>query len=140
MAGERPEALDDDYGAPGGGTAQVALVEALFAAFAARDVDAVLRRVAADVVLDLPTAQMAGRDGPYRGRAGVRAYYEDLQRLWDVLSVHADGVRAAAGGAIVFGRIEGRTGGVEVRRQVVWAFRLRDGLAVGVRVNDLGPA
>jgi ketosteroid isomerase-like protein len=86
------------------------------------------------------TARRAGRSGPYRGHDGLRDYFADVERTWDDLTLHADDFRALPGSVVVMGRVHGRRGEEEVRRKVLWTWRLRDGLAVAVRVSDLGPA
>lgn len=134
-----PASARADYGVPGDVAAEVATVQAIYDAFARRDLEGAMPHFSDDVELSLPqTAGRAGRDGPYRGHAGVRAYFGDLNRIWSELTLHADDIRAITGGVVVFGSIRGRVGDEEVRRQAVWSWKLRDGLAVSVRVNDLG--
>jgi ketosteroid isomerase-like protein len=88
--------------------------------------------VADDCELDLPgTPQLAGRPGPYRGRQGVRGYFADAGRVWDELT---------RGEVVVFGRVRGRRGDEMVERRVAWFWSFREGCAVRVRANDLGPA
>jgi ketosteroid isomerase-like protein len=119
----------------------VAIVRAVYDAFARRDVDGMLSRVSPDVEFyPQGTVELTGREEPYRGHDGIRRYFEDARGLWDELFLHPEDVRAAAGGVVVFGWVEGRTGDEVVRRQVVWSWKLRDGLAVSVRATDLGPA
>ena len=52
----------------------------------------------------------------------------------------ADDIRAAGGGVVVFGHVEGRVGDAPVRRQVVWTWKVRDGKAWSVRASDVGEA
>jgi hypothetical protein len=40
----------------------------------------------------------------------------------------------------VFGRVDAALDGHAVRRRVLWTWRVRDGLAYSVNVNDLGEA
>ena len=57
----------DHYGNPAGLTQDIAVVRAIYAAFNARDVEAVLPHLAPDCELDLRgTAAVIGREGPYR--------------------------------------------------------------------------
>jgi ketosteroid isomerase-like protein len=127
------------YGKPGRVDAEVEAVCAIYAAFAARDVELALEYVAEDCELDVPgTATLAGRPSPYRGRDGVRQYFADAERIWSELTLYADDIRAVTDGVVVFGHIEGRHGGERVRRRVLWLWRLRDGQAVHIRANDLG--
>jgi ketosteroid isomerase-like protein len=127
------------YGTPGVVEQEVATVRAIYEAFAERDVEAALERIAEDCQFELPgTAQRAGRSSPYRGPDGVRQYFADATAIWEELTLHANDIRAAAGGVAVFGHIEGRTGEQSVRRRVLWLWQVRDGKAISVRANDLG--
>lgn len=130
------------YGDPGDAAREIATVRAVYDAVARRDVDGVLRHAAPDVELHLRgTGERVGRgEKPYRGADGVREWFADVDRVWDVLALHADDVRAAAGAVVVFGQVEGRRGGEHLRRSVMWTWTLRDGVVTSVRVNDLGPA
>ena len=40
----------------------------------------------------------------------------------------------------MFGHVVGRMGADTINRQVMWTWKLRDGLAVSVRASDLGSA
>jgi ketosteroid isomerase-like protein len=114
-------------------------VRAIYEAFARRDVDAALEFVADDCEFELPmTEQMVGRTEPYRGREGVRQYFADADRVWAELTLYADDIRASSGGVVVFGHIEGQYAGGRLRRRVLWLWQVRNGLATGVRANDLG--
>jgi ketosteroid isomerase-like protein len=127
------------YGAPAGAAGEVAVVRAIYDAFARRDVEGMIEHVADDCVVDLPgTYERAGRSEPYRGPDGVREYFADAARVWDDLSLEADDIRAASDGVVVFGHVEGRRQDELVRRRVVWLWQLRSGKAVRVTANDLG--
>jgi ketosteroid isomerase-like protein len=120
---------------------QVNVVRAAYEAFARRDLDAMLALVDDAVELDVSaTAGLARRDGPYLGHAGVRAYFDDVRTTWSELTLEASDFRAAAGGVVVFGSVHGRIGTTEVRRQVVWTWRLKNNLVLAVRANDLRSA
>jgi ketosteroid isomerase-like protein len=129
------------YGNPAGLTEDVEIVRAIYAAFAARDLDAALELVSPDCEIHLEgTARIAGRTEPYRGHAGMREYFADVGRLWDELSLRADDYRVVPGSVVVMGSVNGRREGTEITRIAVWTWRLRDGLATFVRVSDMGPA
>ena len=134
----RPAIGTGSYGIPGDAAREIATVTAIYDAFSRRDLDAALRHLAHDVELALPhTARLAGRERPYLGHDGVRAYFSDLAQVWGELSLHADDIRAISGGVIVFGYVRGVLGQDVVRKRVVWAWKLRDGLAVSVRASEL---
>ena len=127
------------YGTPGQVQREVETVQAIYDAFARRDVEAALEHVAEDCEFDLPgTASLTGRELPYRGPEGVREYFSDAQRVWTDLTLYAEDIRASAGGVAVFGHVEGIVSGQPVRRRVLWLWQVRDGKAVHVRANDLG--
>ena len=131
--------VDDAYGNPGG-SGDVDTVRAIYAAFARRDLEGALAHVAEDVVFEPSgTARLTGRTEPYRGHDGMREYFADAGRVWEELTLHAEDVRAARDSVVVFGHAEGRVDGETVRRRVVWTWRLRDGRAVWMRANDVGP-
>ena len=114
-------------------------VRALFAAFAARDHDAALALVHPKVEFwAQPTAELAGRDEPYRGRDEFRAYLADVDRVWEEFSVDPQDFRVAGAGVIAFGEAEGRPRGADEqdvqRLPVIWVFRLEDGLVAFCRV------
>ena len=131
---ERP----DCYGNPAGLTDDVELVRRLFAAFAARDLDAALPYIAPDCELHLETRRRAGRPGPYRGHDGLREYFADVERVWDELDLYLDDFRTIPGAVITMGHVEGRIGEERMRRAAVWTWKLRDGKAVSIRVADVG--
>jgi len=130
------------YGNPAGLSADIDVVRAIFAAFAARDLDRALAHVAPDCEIHLAgTPRAVGRTEPYRGHAGIREYFADVERVWSELEVHAEDFRVIPGSVIVMGHVTGRTpDGNAVRRTCVWTWRLHDRLAVRLRVADLGDA
>ena len=114
-------------------------VRDLFAAFAARDHRAALALVHPDIEFwAQPTADLAGRTEPYRGRGDFAVYLADVDRLWEEFAVVPDDFRTAGTGVIAFGHAEGRPKGAEPdarqRIPVIWVFRLADGLVVFCRV------
>ena len=129
------------YGNPGNVATEVEVVRAIYEAFARRDTSQMNSRLADDVVLHLQgTSRRAGRNAPYIGHAGVLEYFADVDRVWDEIELHADDIRAIAGSVVVFGHVTGKVGGEDVTRRVVWTWLLRDGKAISVRADDLGPA
>ena len=132
-------ARPDYYGNPAGLREEIEIVKAVYEAFAARDRERMAELLTEDCELFLEgTARLAGRAGPYRGYPGVAEYFEDVERLWEELELHADDFRAVPGSVIVMGHITGRRQGLDVRRSSVWTWRVKDGLATSVKVADLG--
>jgi ketosteroid isomerase-like protein len=127
------------YGDPGTMDREVAIVRAIYDAFARRDVEAALEYVHEDLeFLPQGTTSRTGRTEPYRGREGLREYFADAARVWEELTLFADDIRAAGHSVVVFGHVEGRMAGEPVERRAVWVWQVRDGKAVYMRVNDLG--
>ena len=129
------------YGNPGARDVEIETVRAIYDAFARRDIEAALRHIS-DTCEFRPTGttERLGRTAPYIGHAGLREYFADAERVWEDLVLHADDIRAAAGGVIVFGHVEGRAGGELVRQRALWSWQIKDGLATAMRVSVLGPA
>lgn len=129
------------YGTPANAAAEIAVVRALYDAFARRDADSAAPYLDPGFELHpVGTAQLVGRSEPYVGPDGVREYLADVERVWASLELRADDVRAIAGSVIVFGTVRGvlRGGEEVVERRLLWTWRLADGLAVELRVNDVG--
>ena len=67
----------------------IEVVKAIFAAFAARDVEAVLALADPDVEFTAVTGEDAGRTEPYRGHDGMRQYFRDVAARLGGASPHA---------------------------------------------------
>ena len=106
-----------------------------------RDVDEALTYTSTSIEL-MPqgTASRIGRTEPYRGHDGLREYFADAERVWTDLRLTATDYRATAGGVVVFGHVEGEANGERIRRQAVWIWQVRSGLAVSMRVTEIGDA
>ena len=107
-------------------------VRELFAAFARRDLPALLSRCAADVEFwPEGTGEQSGRSRtePYRGHAGMADYLADVNAVWERLDVDPRDLRIAGAGVIAFGHASGRTrAGQDVEVPVIWVLKLRGGL------------
>ena len=141
MSPSRYVSRPDYYGNPAGVTSDIDVVRAIYAAFAARDLDRAIELLSPDCELHLRgTQDLIGREEPYRGHAGMREYYDDVERTWEELTLFANDFRAIPGAVVVMGHVEGRLDGEPVRRGAVWTWKLHAGKATEVRVADLGPA
>lgn len=105
-----------------------ATVQALFAAFSARDLDASVALCAEDMTFwPQGTAEAVGRDAPYAGHEGMRRYLEDVEAVWESLEIRTDSTRVAGRGVIAFGRATGTTKeGRVLDVPVIWVVKLRD--------------
>jgi ketosteroid isomerase-like protein len=115
------------------------VVQSVYAAFADRDLDRALESFdpACEVHLE-GTGRVIGRTDPYRGHDGLRNYFADVGQVWDELALHPEDFRMVPGSVIVMGSVSGRRDGAEIRRAVVWTWRLRERRVVVLRVADLG--
>jgi ketosteroid isomerase-like protein len=131
----------DYYGNPAGLSGAIDVVRRIYAAFAARDLEAAIALLSDDCELHLRgTLDRIGRSEPYRGHEGMREYYADVRRTWDDLVLFAEDFRAIPGAVVVMGHVEGRVDGEPVRRTAVWTWKVQGGKATEVRVSDTGPA
>ena len=113
----------------------VATVKALYAAFGRGDVEAALAYVAPDAELRPEGTSAATGRSVYRGHDGVRDYFADVARVWSGgLELSPLDYRAVAGSVVVFGRVRGSGDTGPVDAEVVWVWKLRDGLLVSGQV------
>ena len=111
------------------------VIHGLFAAFANRDVDAALSLVTEDVEYWPKIIMLLmGREEPYRGHEGIRAYSEDLASLFEYVELEVQSVRAVTGGAAAFCISRGKpVGGDSYEVPVTVIYRLRDRLVLYAR-------
>jgi ketosteroid isomerase-like protein len=110
-------------------------VRALYDAFARRDVGAAIALAHPELEFwPHGTAERARRGESYRGHDGLREYFADVERVWDELRVEPDELRVAGDAVVAFGTAVGRTRGQEVRQQVIWVWKLREGRVLSGRV------
>jgi PAS domain S-box-containing protein len=114
----------------------VTVVRRAFAAFAGRDLDAMLGLCDPDIVLrpHASTVERTGRAAPYRGYDGIRAYARDISTAWQRLALTPTAFRAAHQSVIVFGRADATSATETNTAYVLWVWRLRDGLVTSVEV------
>ena len=106
-----------------------------FDGFMRRDVDGMETHLQPDVELrPLGTAAKAGRTAPYIGYAGVRKYLEDIGAVWDSLEVRPQVFQLIEDGVAVFGEVIGQSADGPVSLDVVWVWKLRDGLISSIQV------
>jgi ketosteroid isomerase-like protein len=112
----------------------IEVVKAMFAAFAARDVEAVIALAAPDIELTAVTGEHAGRTDPYRGLEGLRQYFRDVASVWEELHLTPREFRAAGDLILVTGKVSARSRSRTVTGSTGWLWRVRDGRVVYVRV------
>ena len=122
-------------GRPPDASDRIALVRAAFDAFVDRNADGMEAHLQPDVELrPLGTAARAGRTAPYRGYEGMRQYIEDLDAVWDNLELRPQMFQLIEGGVAVFGEVIAQAADGTVSVDVVWVWKLRDGLISSIQV------
>lgn len=103
----------------------VSIVRRAFEAFARRDIDGLLGSCHPGVVLrpHRETSELTGREAPYRGYEGIRAYVRDIADVWQSLKLTPTAFRPAQGSVIVFGRAEANSGAETKTLDVLWVWR-----------------
>jgi PAS domain S-box-containing protein len=116
----------------------VTIVRRAFAAFAGRDLDTLLELCDPDVVLrpHQSTSELTGRQAPYSGHDGLRAYARDISRVWKTLKLTPTAFRPSKQSVIVFGRVDSRSGTETNTVHVLWIWQLRDRLITSVEVFE----
>jgi PAS domain S-box-containing protein len=101
-------------------------VKSAFEAFAHRDAEAMVRLCTDDVLLH-PTGTIddGKRRQPYRGRAGVYQYFEDVAAAWQSLELRPRTFIVSEGSVLVFGEAEGETAEAGLVTDMIWVWRLR---------------
>ncbi len=124
------------------GVDPVEVVRGALVAFAGRDIDAILNACHPDVVLrpHHETSELTGREAPYRGHDGIRAYMHDVAEVWKTLKLTPTAFRAAEQSVILFGHAESNAGAGPKTHDVLCVWRLRDGLIASVEVFQSLPA
>jgi uncharacterized protein len=117
-------------------SANIQLIQALFDAFTARDLEKVLSLVSQDLEFLPPvTASRVERTEPYRGHEGMRTYFADVARVWRDLEVIAHEFRDLGDRVLVFGRVYARgEGGYISDSSAQWLWRIEDGRITSGRV------
>jgi PAS domain S-box-containing protein len=120
--------------APTPGPAQgIDVVRSVFAAFAARDLEAALARFSPDAVLRvLATSDLAEAGDAYHGHQGIREYFDDIARVWDDLVIEPETFREAGGAVIVFGTVRATSGATTRSADVMWVCRLSADLVASI--------
>jgi ketosteroid isomerase-like protein len=112
----------------------VEVVEAVFAAFAERDVERVLELTDPEIEFTAVTADLAGRTEPYRGHAGIREYFRDVALVWDDIRLTPREFREVGDAVLVTGRVNARSAARIVDGSTGWVWRVRNGRVVYGRV------
>jgi len=112
------------------------IVKAVFDSFATRDIARVEELISEDMEFHAVTAEVAGREGPYRGHAGMELYFTDVDQIWDEINLTPLDFQEIGEVILVTGRVWARGSGRVVDSSTGWLFRVRDGRMVWARVFE----
>ncbi|HEY0516236.1 MAG TPA: nuclear transport factor 2 family protein [Solirubrobacteraceae bacterium] len=107
-----------------------------FAAFAERDLDALVDLMDAEIEFLPVTANLTTGGMPYRGHDGIARYFEDVARVWPELRLFPEEVLEGRREdvVVVLGRVLARGGGMILDRPTGWVFLMRNGKIARLRV------
>lgn len=109
---------------------QMVLVERLYGAFNRRDSEEIVS-VCDESMEFFPvvTAEAVGRDAPYVGPDGLRAYLADVAEVWEELQITPSELQQRGEGLLlVRGRVYARSRDLGIRDlPVAWIWEVRDG-------------
>jgi len=114
----------------------VDIVRALFDAFERRDLARIEELISQDMEFHAVTAEVAGRDGPYRGHAGMELYFADVDEIWEEINLTPTDFEEIDGVILVTGRVWARGSGRVVDSSTGWLFEVRDGRIGWARVFE----
>ena len=114
----------------------VDIVRALFDAFAQRDIARVEELISDEMEFHAVTAEVAGREGPYRGHAGMELYFADVEEIWEEIRLTPIDFEEVGDVILVTGRVWARGSGRVVDSSTGWLFKVRDGQLVWARVFE----
>jgi ketosteroid isomerase-like protein len=112
------------------------IVRQVFDAFSRRDLQALIALSDPEIVIRPPTGRLAGRDEPYRGHEGLRAYLADVAEVWQELRSEPDEYVELDDRVLCTGRVYAWGIGRVIDAPAGWVWRLRDGLVVEGRVYE----
>jgi ketosteroid isomerase-like protein len=112
----------------------IEVVKAMFAAFAARDLEAVLALAHPDIEFAAVTGEHAGRTEPYRGQDGMRQYFRDVASVWEELRLTPREFRESGELILVTGKVSARSRSRTVTGSTGWIWRVQDGKVIFGRV------
>ncbi len=115
-----------------------ALVERMFEAFAARDVDALLAVMDPAIEFFGPTATVLNEGKCYRGHDGIRRYFQDAEALWAELELLPAKYREVGNHVVVLGHVRARArDGLELDTPAAWVWRVEgDSVVWGSAYGD----
>jgi ketosteroid isomerase-like protein len=105
----------------------------MFAAFAERDLEGMLREMDEDVEFLPVTANLTTGGVPYRGHAGIARYMEDITRVWPGMDIYPGELTEDGDTVLALGRVRARGGGMIIDQPTGWVFMMRAGKILRAR-------
>lgn len=116
-------------------SSRTAIAQRLFDAFNARDLDAALSLLHPDVVFEPVSGAVLNDGEPYRGHAGMRCYFADVQAHWRELTVNPVHLREAGDAVVALGHASGASAAGSLRdAPTTWVFKFDAGLVAHIQV------
>ena len=112
----------------------VDVVRRMFAAFAERDLEAMLASMDEEVEFLPVTANLTTGGVPYRGHDGIARYLEDVAGVWPQLRIYPEELRDLGDSVVALGRVRARGGGMIIDQPTGWVFKMRAGRILRGRV------
>ncbi|HEY1688446.1 MAG TPA: nuclear transport factor 2 family protein [Solirubrobacteraceae bacterium] len=110
-------------------------VSYLFAAFNSRDVEAGLSLLHPEIVFETVSGTVVNDGKPYRGHAGMRQYFADVQKHWHELQVNPVQIRSAGGAVVALGQVSGVGGAGALQAEpATWIFKFKDRLVCSIQI------
>ncbi|HSI81058.1 MAG TPA: nuclear transport factor 2 family protein [Solirubrobacterales bacterium] len=106
-----------------------------FEAFARRDLETMVEFADPEIEINVVTAHVAGRDGPYRGHDGIRQYLDDVDATWDEIDLQPrQYVEIGDERVLVLGRVRTRRGSTLIDVPNAWLWELAGGKVKSIRL------
>lgn len=111
---------------------RVELVERLYECFNRRDEAGIVALCDEGMeFFPVVTAEVVGRDAPYRGASGLRDYLTDIAEVWEELQISPSEIERRGDSLLVRGRAYARSHELGIRDvPVAWIWAVRDGRIV----------
>jgi ketosteroid isomerase-like protein len=112
----------------------VEMVEQIVRAFNSEDIELILSLTPPEFELDVPP-ELSAEPDVYRGRDGMRRYWESFQEAMDEIRIEPERVCDAGEAVVVAMRLtaKGRRTAIAVEQQTVGVWTMRDGKVTSIR-------
>lgn len=111
------------------------IVQRLFDAFNARDLEVALLLLHPNVVFEPVSGAVLNDGEPYRGHAGMRHYFADVREHWRELTVDPVHLRGAGDAVVALGHVSGSSAAGSLRdAPTTWVFKFDAGLVLHIQV------